>query len=431
MNPNFDLNIDNYTRSELMDMFGLPEKFDINILEMKETKLRDNIINNKQINKDTQMQTLQFLVKAKNIILNQNANPRGIGIGGQGELVREIQDFYNSSYELKPTNLNESQEHMVQVRKEKPYLSSYPSEFFAGVINPLKKRTIKLNLNIDTRFRENYFSTPSTNFNLALPTQFNDVVQMQLMAIELPTSYYAISSSYGNNYFTIKVSMSNGTSSSAVITIPNGNYTEQTIIDAVNDELTSEGGLFAYVSFSIELIGGETGTAKTTVAPNSSAPVSPNPVISNIELNFQADKNGGEDRNMPLQLKLGWILGFRSGLYVGETSYTSESIVDTVRPKYVYLAVNDYNNNVNNSFYSAFNQSILNKNILARISLTEGAFNILQQNNLNLVTTPRDYFGPVNIHTMNIQLLDEYGRIVDLNGMDFSFCLTLTTVYDI
>ena len=55
----------------------------------------------------------------------------------------------------------------------------------------------------------------------------------------------------------------------------------------------------------------------------------------------------------------------------------------------------------------------------------------LKQNNLSLVTTPREYFGPVNIQTMNVQLLDEYGRIVDLNNMDFSFCVTLTTVYDL
>jgi hypothetical protein len=73
----------------------------------------------------------------------------------------------------------------------------------------------------------------------------------------------------------------------------------------------------------------------------------------------------------------------------------------------------------------------LNKNILARISLQSSTFDVLEQNNLNLITTPREYFGPVNIQTMNIQLLDEYGRVVNLNNMDFSFCLTLTTVYDI
>jgi len=92
--------------------------------------------------------------------------------------------------------------------------------------------------------------------------------------------------------------------------------------------------------------------------------------------------------------------------------------------------VDDYKNNVNNNFYAAFNSSILNKNILARISLQANTFNVLQSN-LSLITTPREYFGPVDIQNLTIQLLDEYGRIVDLNNMDFSFCLTLTTTYDL
>ena len=32
---------------------------------------------------------------------------------------------------------------------------------------------------------------------------------------------------------------------------------------------------------------------------------------------------------------------------------------------------------------------------------------------------------------MNIQLLDEYGRVIDLNNMDYSFCLTFQSVYDL
>jgi hypothetical protein len=183
---NFDLNIENYTREELIQMFELPSNFDRNIVEIKESKLRDSIINNKEIQKDTQINTLSFLVKAKNIILNGNHSSKT-------GLQQKIEDFYNSSYELKTTKLEDKSEHMVQVRPEKPYLSSYPSEFFPGVINPIKKRTIRKNLNIDTKFRENYYSNPSTNFNFTLPTTFNDVLQMQLSAIELPTTYFVIS----------------------------------------------------------------------------------------------------------------------------------------------------------------------------------------------------------------------------------------------
>jgi hypothetical protein len=410
---NFDLNIENYTRGELIEMFELPSNFDRNVIEIKEAKLRDKIINNSQINKDTKIQTVNFLTKAKNIILSE-------GKPQNKSLQQKIEDFYNTSYELKSSKLEDPSEHMVQVRPDKPYLSSYPSEFFPGIINPIKKRTIRKNLNIDTRFRENYYSTASTNFNLQLPLNIDNVLQMQLSSIELPTSYYVVSKQYNNNYFTINV---NG--STKVISIPDGNYTQNTIMNIINNELTSAGAPFSSISFIVNLTDKETGSCQTMVGPNGTG------TVTLLELNFQNDRVGIEDRGTPLPLKFGWNLGFRNGAYVGNTNYVSEGIVDLSGPRYFYLVVDDYNNNVNNNFYSAFNSSLLNKNIIARISLQANKFNILEQNNLNIVTTPREYFGPINLTTMNVQLLDEYGRIVDLNNMDYSFCLTLVTVYDL
>jgi hypothetical protein len=375
--------------------------------------LRDSIFNNKEINKDTQTKTIQFLIKAKNIILNENQPPNS-------NLQNKIEDFYNSSYELKTSQLEDKEEHMVQVRPQKPYLSSYPSEFFPGVINPIKKRTIKKNLNIDSKFRENYFSNPSSNFNFNLPVNINDVLQMQLASIELPTTYYVVSKQYGNNFFSITVN-----TSTTVINIPDGNYDQITMMDAINNQLLLAGAPFNKVSFVINLTNATTGSGQTLVGFND---LSGNTILT---LNFQADRNGIDDRNTPLPLKFGWIIGFRNGVYTNNLNYVSEGVVDVTGPKYMFLAIDDYKNNVNNNFYSAFNSSILNKNILARISLQANTFNVLEQNNLNLVTTPREYFGPVDIQILNVQLLDEYGRIVDLNNMDFSFCLTLTTVYDL
>ena len=410
---NFDLNIENYNRDELIEMFELPSNFDKNIVEIKEARLKDNIINNKEINKETQVQTLNFLLKAKNIILN-DSQPQKNGI-----LQQKIEDFYNSSYELKTSKLEDREEHMVQVRPEKPYLSSYPSEFFPGIINPIKKRTIKKNLNIDTKFRENYYTSSASNFNFSLPINFNDVLQMQLASIELPTTYYVVSKQYGNNFFSITVDAN----LPVVINIPDGNYTQSTIMDAINSQLLLAPAPYNDVNFVVNLTNG-TGSGQTLVGFSVGA-------HTILELNFQADRYGVSDRNTPLPLKFGWTLGFRNGIYTGNFNYVSEGVVDITGPKYFFLVVDDYNNSVNNNFYSAFNSSILNKNILARISLQANTFSVLEQNNLSLVTTPREYFGPVNIQTMNVQLLDEYGRIVDLNNMDFSFCVTLTTVYDL
>ena len=421
----FDLNIDNYTRHELIEMFELPQHFDRNIVEIKEAKLRENIINNKQIKKETQIETINFLTKAKNIILNEPKN-------NNSSLQQKIEDFYNSSYELKSSKIDDQQEHMVQIRPDKPYLSSFPSEFFPGIINPLKKRTIRKNLNIDTRFRENYYSNSSTNFNLVLPTNFNDVVQMQLSSIELPTTFYAVSKQYGNNYFTIIINLDDGSSQSKVIEIPDGNYTQDTIMEIINTQLSLSAPYFSYISFIVNLTGGHTGSGQTLVGLNNSYITdNPSPSIASFELNYQFDRFGMDDKNTPLPLKLGWVLGFRNGVYTDNVNYVSEGVVDTTGPRYLYLVVDDYTNSVNNGFFSAFNSSILNKNILARVSVQANSFNVLGQNNLNIVTTPREYFGPVNINNLTIQILDEYGRIIDLNNMDFSFCLTLITVYDI
>lgn len=415
----FDLNIDNYTKEELASLFDLPPSYDDSILEIKESKLRENIMKNKEINKDTQMKTINFLVKAKTILLNNYA-------GGKQEknteLQNKIMDFYNSSYELKSTKLQDQEEHMVQVRPDKPYLSSYPSEFFPGVINPLKKRTIKKNLNIDTRFRENYFSSPSTNFNFALPIDFDNVLQMQLTSLELPTTYYNVSKQYGNNFFSITAN-----TSTSVVTIPDGNYTYDGIVNIINTQLTNLGAPFNEIVFLLN-INNNSGSGQMMVG------VKPPPnitTITSLSLNFQADRFGIDDRSTPLPLKFGWTLGFRNGIYENNLNYVSEGIVDVTGPRYIYLVVDDHNNNVNNGFYSAFNSSLLNNNILARISLQSRFFDVQISNNLNIVTTPREYFGPVNIKNVNIQLLDEYGRVLDINNMDYSFCLTLVTAYDV
>ena len=416
----FDLNIDNYTKQELASLFELPPNYDDSILEIKESKLRENIMKNTEINKDTQKRTVNFLVKAKTILLNNYASGKS---DKNPELQQKILEFYNTSYELKPTKLEDQEEHMVQVRPDKPYLSSYPSEFFPGVINPLKKRTIKKNLNIDTRFRENYFSSPSTNFNFALPIDFDNVLQMQLTSLELPTTYYNVSKQYGNNFFSITVTTALGTSTT-VVTIPDGNYTYDGIVNIIYTQLTNLGAPFNEVVFLLN-INNNSGSGQMMVG------LIPASTITSLSLNFQADRFGIDDRSTPLPLKFGWMLGFRNGIYENNLNYVSEGIVDVTGPRYIYLVVDDHNNNVNNGFYSAFNSSLLNNNILARISLQSRFFDVQISNNLNIVTTPREYFGPVNIKNINIQLLDEYGRVLDINNMDYSFCLTLITAYDI
>ena len=51
-------------------------------------------------------------------------------------------------------------------------------------------------------------------------------------------------------------------------------------------------------------------------------------------------------------------------------------------------------------------------------------------NSSDMVTKTRNYFGPVNIQKLRIQLLDEYGRVINMNNMDYSLCLDFTCIYE-
>ena len=431
MNSNsakFDLNISNYTKPELEQLFELPSNYDESVVEMQETKLRQNIMNDKSIVPSIKAQTLNFISEVKKtLIVNIMSG------GSNGNVVNEAaviaKKYYNFDKGLTKSDVVSSGSTFIIEKPVTPYGQSQPSEFFQGTINPLNKRTLRQNINIDTRFRENYYTTMATNFHLDLPMRLTQVVSLQLSALEMPTTFYAVSGVFGNNFFVIQIDGQDP----LVVTVPDGNYNYLSLQTYINQFLSTQTLNVAYQTIQflsdINTPGGtgSGGTGKMVVAYDSTA----TPPLINFSISFQTDRYGNEDRQTPLPLKLGWLMGFRAGYYENNTAYVSEGIIDLTGPKYIYLVIDDFNNSVNDGFYGAFTSSILNKNILARISLQGSVFSTFTQNNLLLVTTSRQYFGPVDIQKIQVQLLDEYGRILNLNNMDYSFCLTFQTIYNL
>jgi len=428
---NFELDVDKYNKGELEDIFGLPANYDNAFLQLKADKLRDNIVGDTEIEKSVKDNTVAFINKAKEKLLQQLKHL------GNFQKIADA-DIYNLDYNLKPAITQDSGvNHTVIQQSETPYTQSLPSLFYPGVFNPLKKRILNKSINIDTRFRDNYYGTQSTNFHLDLPIKFSNVVSLQLTAFEYPTTAYTVSKQYGTNFFWVGAVVGSVTERLSIV-VPNGNYSAVDIINFLNNYVTTNPAFVAtqylkYLTFVVNLAGTlvNSGSGQVVVGVSTSYTGAATPF--NFTLDFQSDLNGNPDYGTPLPLKLGWILGFREGFYEANSSYVSEGIVNTGGPSYMYLAIDDFNNNVNNNFYSAFNSSILNKNILARISLQPSVFSTLTltQNNLNLLTNPREYFGPIHIQKLQVQLLDEFGRIIDLNNMDYSFCLTMQMVYEL
>jgi hypothetical protein len=218
-------------------------------------------------------------------------------------------------------------------------------------------------------------------------------------------SIYNISSNLGNNCFNITYDGNTST-----ITIPDNYYNVETLKTAINNSLPGHDMSYNYTGSKSQFI---TGNNKT------------------INVSFDTTLSGGHDK-YNIKSKLGWILGFRNINYeVNNSSYTnSESFIDLNGPRYLYLAIDEFNKGNQYSFISPLYTSLINKNIIARISMDPGNHgfgNILVANLTNglLVSDVRNYTGKIDLLKMNIQLLDENGNSVNLNGLDFSYCLAV------
>jgi len=400
----FDLNLKNYTKVELEDMFQLTPTYTDTELLQKEQILRDNILSDEAVDQIVKIQTLKFIEQAKQFLIADKTPSLALAT-------------------IKP----EPAKVPNQI-----YMPTHPSEYFPGWINPVKKRNNNIVLNIDTRFRESYYVSQSSNFHINLPMKINSVVTMKLSAIEFPpTAFYSVSKMLENNFFWLRAgSEAAGDLEQTVIIVPDGNFTAHDAVDLINKFLQtlSTTTYLQYIYFSVnENVSATSGSSQLIVAVNSSYPFA---TPFNFVIDLQANIKGNPDYSTPLPLKLGWKLGFRNGIYINNSAYITEGVLNLAGASYLYLAIDDYNN-ANNTFFSAFNDSLLNKNILARVAVQSSVAASVTFSNIGLITTPREYYGPVNIEKMQIQMLDEYGRIINLNNMDYSFCLSFTTGDDV
>jgi hypothetical protein len=432
-----DLNINNYTINDLERFFQISpnKKYSAADIELKEAELKEVLLSTGHVDKKFKRDLIEFMDTAKDWLITVKCKNE----------TKNTTSFHNVPKIEKYPNVPASREAMPRMeelmeRPDTPYVNTFSSEYFPGIMNPLKTRIICKCLNIDTRFRDNITLTNSADFLVNLPIKLQKVVSMQITAIEFPVSFYGISKTYGNNYFYIEATQQlvdggDITKQSKVVVVPDGNYNASDLIDTINTLISGTNhdctqlhvdSLFKYISFHVDVSPTGSGTAKVSVKTTEDV----GNKIKSINIDFSRDIHGNPDKT-PVTSKIGMNLGFLKQKYQGKTSYDSDTLVEPAPLRYIYLAIDDFNNNVNNHFISAFNNSIMSPNILARISVKGSYFSLMMETDLNLTTEPRKYFGPVDIQKMHIKVYDDHGRILDMNNSNFSFCILFKMLYDL
>ena len=255
-------------------------------------------------------------------------------------------------------------------------------------------------ININTKFRDEFNYKLISDYHLTLSERFTDVRNITAVSAEIPHTFYNISENLQNNAI--------GFPSGKVLVVSDGQYNQASLIAELNKQATA---LSLGATFDISYNRTTITTSGTTI----------------ITLDVDASGNFAKYN---FKNRLGWLLGFRDLTYTFSGKLTSEFLVDLSGPRYLYLVVDEYTGGNQKSFVSPLPTSVINKNILARIAMDNknyGFMEIIPANERNglLVSDTRSYTGKVDLHRLNVQLINEDGTIMNLNGADFSFCLRI------
>lgn len=384
----YDFNIANYTVTDLEKFFNLTSEYNEYEIVEKEKKIRKKIANgiqNEPDKKRIERNLFVFLDEAKNL------------------LIKEIKSKMVKKEDLIIANKNE----FVSMLSVMPPINTFPTNVAHGNLNTLKKRTTSYSLCMNTLFRDTNGST-STDAMFILPYPLKNVVAMKLTSFEFPDTVYMISDKRKTNRFFMK---EDTTGKQGMIILPEGKYNSENLPGIlekiINDTLDSEN------RFSVTI---DKYSRKT--------------IIKNNKHSFAMQFINSET-NQLLSRNLGWYLGFRSANYIRGKCFKSEGVFNSSPQQYLYFVLNDFNISNATRIMGIFLDNYVEKNILAKIPIPVDSFQIMFDNNSDLISKKREYHGTVDINKFSVKLLDIYGDMLDINCMDYSFTLEFEIAYDL
>uniref|UniRef100_A0A6C0II77 Uncharacterized protein n=1 Tax=viral metagenome TaxID=1070528 RepID=A0A6C0II77_9ZZZZ len=457
----FNLNSDAYTESEIEDLFNLKAVYNTKDIALAKTVLIQQLTRTQDLGVEKQREIMFFIDTIANRIINKINKINTINLPQENSVITQGTNFIIEN----PDRIAGKHSDFTNGRITIDSTNAPP-----GYINPINVRTITQAISFDTRFRPNYYTTKSTNFSMVLPAIQKNVVSMRVATIELPLTYYAISQTQGNaTCLIIELPITNSATNCWILNLPDGNYEQSWadrsraehietamnsaiimarpatidvngIVTPIINPVPTDYLLATDLTYSLDHISGRSIFATPVNAPSSPTP---SRFTYGFTMRFNVDNAGSLNMDTSIQLRLGWLLGFRSAEYVCEiinppssSLCISEGICLVSGPRYGFLAIDDHQKNTGPAYMVAYGNSILQNNIITRINLAalQAQVGIYQSSSDAGLTTQvnrtREYFGPVDIQRLHISLYDEFGRIIDLNNMDWSFSLAFEILYN-
>lgn len=226
-------------------------------------------------------------------------------------------------------------------------------------LNPNLKNTINRFINLDSQFRQytNGADSNATDYTLDLSDTLKNTLSMRVYSYQIPYSWYAIDSNYGNTCLWI---VDNNNGYVANVSVAPGNYSQTQFVSTLGASFASAGfdpslNIVQYNQNSGNITLNFTGVSYTDSGGNI-YPITKETSILFYDFTgeFQCNNTCYSKTNNYFNNTLGWLMGYRLPyLNVDLSGNTAPAILDLNGPKYLILVIDDYNqNHVNNTLVS-------------------------------------------------------------------------------
>ena len=390
-----DYDIKNYSIQEIKDLFAIEEGDDI--IEKIRWKIKE--INDSKT-------TIEFYEKAKLLYFMKNA-------------IKKIEETTAENIDQSELVINYNDNDKIDFKSS--LINTENNKYYTRDI-------IQKVIVIDSKFRDFYDTTTSSDFNISLTTNsINNVIQIQLGDIEFPNTWYPFSNEMGNLSFRIKHSEDTNWKT---ISIVEGVYSYASLLNNINQSLIEIGLTTTIFTINLERdteTGGNNGQATINITRGEDSDT------DNVDVDFFNNADGQTVNVLDAQKTLGWALGFRytKSVYTGQRTYTGEAVIDTVILRYFYIMLDDgiTSTATSNILPLSNNMNIINTtSILARVSVKGSLLSNVNSQGVSLYSDIRKYPSKVNLSKFNIKILNEYGIVVNLHKADVSFTLKVNVI---
>ena len=174
----FQLDINSYTITELEDLIDLKQPYTNEMILQKANKMRDQILLDATVSETKKRNIIKFVKSVTEKLKQHLKEPTNLKVSTITETDEHMIINRNSGYGVNDTSTDMTVAQRINARDNTRQKDIYQPDTMTKI------------LSLDTRFRKNYYKTTSSDVTYDLPTQIKNVVSMELVSLEMPTTFF-------------------------------------------------------------------------------------------------------------------------------------------------------------------------------------------------------------------------------------------------